>query len=92
MLFEQIRDAIADERYLIGLHAAERLDERGIPDWQVVAAMTGATLILERPHNRPNPSIEARILLPDGTAAKAVWAWIAGLRAAKLVTVHYFDE
>ena len=38
MLFrsQRIRDQVANNRYLIGLHAAERLEERGIMEWQAV--------------------------------------------------------
>ena len=35
-LFDVIRQLIAEERYIIGQHASERLEERGIMEWQVV--------------------------------------------------------
>lgn len=91
-LFDQIRDAIANERYVIGIHAADQLDERGVLDWQVVAALADGVLLEERPAAQPNPVVEVEELLPDGTAVKAVWSWLARQRAAKLVTVHYFDR
>jgi len=37
-LFQRVRQLVADERYLIGLHASERLEERGIMEWQIVWA------------------------------------------------------
>ena len=38
-LFDVIRQLIAEERYIIGQHASERLEERGIMEWQVVAGV-----------------------------------------------------
>ncbi len=91
-LFHQIRTAVASDRYLIGVHAANQLDEQGIPDWQVVTGMSDATLLEERPNDRPNPAIEVEQILADGTVVKAVWSWLPSHKAAKLVTVHYLDQ
>jgi hypothetical protein len=90
-LFQTICRLVADDKYLIGLHASERLDERGIMEWQVVVGMDDAELILERPLDEPNPVVEVRVSLPDGTEVKAVWAWLKNNGVAKLVTVHFFD-
>lgn len=91
-LFDSIRLAVREGRYLIGVHAANSLDERGIPDWQVVAGLEEGQLTEERPAARPNPAVQVRQSLADGTQVKAVWSWLPTLRAAKLVTVHYFDR
>ena len=91
-LFNRIREAVAENRYLIGVHAANQLDERGIPDWQVVVGVDEGVLLTERPNDRPNPVVEIEQLLPDGTHVKAIWSWLPHHRAAKLVTVHYFDR
>ena len=91
-LFDRIRRLVADERYLIGLHASERLEERGIMEWQAVVGTEDGDLILERPSDTPNPVVEVRAILPDGTEFKAVWSYLAGSDVAKLVTVHFFDE
>lgn len=32
-LFETIRQLVEDEKYVVGQHAAERLEERGIMEW-----------------------------------------------------------
>ena len=48
-LFETIRQLVADEKYVVGQHAAERLEERGIMEWQVVAGLEDAELLAERP-------------------------------------------
>ena len=90
-LFATIRQLVADEKYVIGLHASERLEERGIMEWQVVAGMEDGELLLERPADRPNPVVEVRELLPDGTEFKAVWALLPQSAVAKLITVHFFD-
>jgi hypothetical protein len=92
ILFETIRRLVKERRYLIGQHAAERLDERGILEWQIVDGMDRAELIVERPADLPNPAVEVRELLADGTPIKAVWAHLISVDVAKLVTVHFFDE
>lgn len=86
-----ILSLIAADRYLVGAHAAERLDERGIMEWQVIEAMPSARFLTDRPDGMPNPVAEFVLLLPDGTPIKAVWSLLAGSGVAKLVTVHYFE-
>jgi hypothetical protein len=39
-LFDTIRQLVAEEQYVVGQHASERLEERGIMEWQVVAGLT----------------------------------------------------
>lgn len=90
-LFNTVRDAVLAERYLIGQHAAERLEERGILEWQVVDGIEDAELISERPQDQPNPSIEVRQTLVDGTPVKVIWSYLSSIDTAKLVTVHFFD-
>ena len=91
-LFETIRSLVAHDTYIIGLHASERLEKRGIMEWQVVAGLEDGKLILERPDDQPNPAVEVEESLPDGTRVKAVWSFLRQSGVAKLVTVHFFDE
>jgi hypothetical protein len=91
-LFDTIRRLVAEDCYVIGQHAAERLEERGIMEWQAVEALVDGTLISERPRSTPNPCVEVRQSLPDGTEFKAVWSHLRQSGAAKLVTVHFFDR
>jgi hypothetical protein len=91
-LFDAIRQLIAEEKYVVGQHASERLDERGIMEWQAVAGIEDGELILERADAKPNPAVEVRETLPDGTEFKAVWSYLKTSGVAKLVTVHFFDE
>ena len=91
-LFNTIRQLVAEEKYVVGQHAAARLDERSIMEWQVVAGLKDGELIAERPDATPNPAVEVRELLPDGTDFKAVWSHLRQSGVAKLVTVHYFDR
>lgn len=91
-LFETIRAAVGQGRYVIGQHAVERLDERGVLEWQVVDGIENGSLFAERPSDVPNPAIEARESLADGTKVKAVWPYMVSAGVAKLVTVHFFDE
>ena len=90
-LFDAIHQLVADERYVVCQHAVERLEERGILEWQVVASLDEGRLITERPDAEPNPTVEVRQSLPDGTEFKAVWAHLPQSDVAKLVTVHFFD-
>ena len=83
---------MADDRYVVGEHAAERLEERGIMEWQAVAGLAGAVLIAERRDAKPNPAVEVSELLPDGTEFMAVWSHLRQSGVAKLVTVHFFDQ
>jgi hypothetical protein len=91
-LFDTIRQLVAEEKYVVGQHASERLEERSIMEWQVVAGLKDGELITERPGAAPNPAVEVRELLPDGTGFKAVWSHLRQSGVAKLVTVHYFDR
>ena len=91
-LFDAIRLLVAEEKYVVGEHASERLEERGIMEWQAVAALVDGELITEKPRSKPNPTIEVRESLPDGTEFKAVWSLLRQSGVAKLVTVHYFDR
>ena len=90
-LFDVIRQLVAEERYIVGQHASERLEERGIMEWQVVAGVEDGELIAERPDAMPNPAVEMRESLPDGTEDKAVWSHLRQTGVAKLVTVHFFN-
>jgi hypothetical protein len=90
-LLESIRHLVAEGKYVVGEHASERLDERGIMEWQVVAGLEDGELLGERPDAKPNPAVEVRESLPDGTEFKAVWSQLPRSGVAKLVTVHFFD-
>jgi hypothetical protein len=90
-LFDTIRQRVMNGRYIIGQHAIERLDERGILEWQVVDGIEHGRLLLERPADLPNPAIEALQILADGAEIKAVWSYIIASDIAKLVTVHFLD-
>ena len=91
-LFSTIQKLVAEEKYVIGEHASERLEERGIMEWQAVAALADGKLIAEKSRSKPNPSVEVRESLPDGTEFKAVWSHLRQSGVAKLVTVHFFDR
>jgi hypothetical protein len=91
-LFEIVRQLVGEEKYIVGLHASERLEERGIMEWQAVTGLEDGVLIAESPGATPNPTAEVREILPDGTEFKAVWSHLSQSGVAKLVTVHFFDE
>lgn len=91
-LFDTIRQLVDEEKYVIGQHASERLEERGIMEWQVVAGLEHGELLVERGDAIPNPAVEVRESLPDGTEFKAVWSHLPRSGVAKLVTVQFFDR
>jgi hypothetical protein len=90
-LFDRVRQLVTDEKYVVGKRASERLEERGIMDWQAVAGLADGELLVERLDAKPNSIIEVREILPDGTEFKAVWSRLLRSGVAKLVTVHFFD-
>jgi hypothetical protein len=91
-LFDTIRSLVLQNRYIVGEHAAERLDESGILEWQVVDGIERGELIAEHPSATLNPAVEVREFLADGTGIKAVWSHLISVDIAKLVTRHFFDE
>lgn len=91
-LFQVIRRLVVNDQYVVGLHAAERLEERGIMEWQAVAGLDDGELLMEHLDASPNPAIEVRETLPDGTEIKAVWSHLRMSQVAKLVTIHFFDD
>ena len=91
-LFDTIQELVADEKYVVGQHASERLEERGIMEWQAVVALADGELIIEKPGAKPNPTVEVCESLPEGTEFKAVWSLLPQSGVAKLVKVHFFDK
>lgn len=91
-LFALIRELVAEEKCVVGKHASERLEERGILEWQAVAGLEEGLLLMERPDAEPNPAVEVLESLPDGIEFKAVWSYLPRSRVAKLVTVHFIDR
>jgi hypothetical protein len=91
-LFETIRTLVISGKYVVSQHAAERLDERGMLEWQVVDGITRGSLMAEHPNAEPSPVVEVRQVLADGTEVKAVWAYLVAANVAKLVTVYFLDR
>ena len=91
-LFDAIRRAAREDRYAFSVHADERLRERRVVAWQVLAGLEHGRLLSERPSDRPNPSVEVDQWIADGSPVKAVWAHVRALDLAKLVTVHFYDR
>ena len=91
-LFSEICRLIDRGSYVVGEHASERLLERGIMEWQVIAGMPDAQLLAERRTARPNPAVEVRLLLPDGRDCTAIWSHLRQAGVAKLVTVYLLND
>jgi hypothetical protein len=90
-LYDQVRKAVKEDRFIVSWHADEKCEERAVSDWQIVVGLAGAKLVRERPRSKPNPSIVVRQELADGTVVEVVWSWLSESQRAKLVTV-YFPE
>ncbi len=90
-LANSIVSLVQGGHFLIGAHAVKRLEQRGILEWQVVAAMDHPTFLTDRPDGVPHPVAEFKLLLPDGIEIKAVWALLPISQQAKLVTVHFLE-
>lgn len=91
-LFSEICGLIDRGSYVVGEHASERLLERGIMEWQVIAGMPDAKLLAERRTARPNPAVEVRVPLPDGRDCTAIWSHLRHTGVAKLVTVYLLND
>ena len=91
-LFDTVRRLVAEDKYVVGEHAVQRLEDRGILEWQAVFGLEEGKLMLERPNDKPNPAVEVEERLPDGTKFKAVWSYLRRSGVAKLVTIHFLDE
>ena len=90
-LFDKIREAVEADRFWVSWHADERSEERGVTAWQLVAGLTDADLVRERPGIQPNPSVVVRQLLVDGTEVEVIWSWQEESQRAKLVTVYFVE-
>jgi hypothetical protein len=90
-LFEQIRSAVANDRFFVAWHADERCEERGITAWQLVAGLEEAELVRERPRSKPNPSVVVRQILEDGSEVEVIWSWLGDTSQAKLATVYLVE-
>jgi hypothetical protein len=58
-LFDTVQRLVIAGRYVVSQHAVERLDERGILEWQIVDGIEEAVLLTERPDDQPNPSVRS---------------------------------
>src|SRR5437667_8425863 len=90
-LFERIKRAVREDRFLVGWHADDRFEERAVTDWQIVSGFENAELVRERPRSKPHPSVVVRQMLPDGTEVEVIWSWLERDNKAKLVTVFFRD-
>lgn len=80
-LFDKIRRAVKDDRFVVSWHADERCEERSVTAWQLVAGLADATLIRERPRSKPHASVVVLQELPNGEEVEVVWSWMPDERA-----------
>ncbi len=90
-LYDKIRTAVKEDRFMVSWHADEKCEERQVSDWQIVAGLEDSELVRERSRSKPNPSIVVKQLLADGTEVEVIWAWLSESRRAKVVTVYFLE-
>lgn len=90
-LLNKIREAVADDRFVVSWHADERCEERGVAAWQLVSGLEDAELLRERPGSKPLPSVVVKEVLADGSDVEVIWARMDQSRRAKLITVYFRD-
>lgn len=90
-LFDKIRAAVKEDRFLVSWHADERCEERQVAVWQLVAGLEHARLERERAASKPHPSLVVRKELADGSEVEAIWAWMPDSGRAMLVAIHFLE-
>lgn len=90
-LIENIKTAVAEDRFVVSWHADERCEQREVSAWQLAVGIKDAKLIRERLRSKPHPSVIIRQTLSDGTPVEVIWAWLAENKCAKLITVYFQD-
>ena len=90
-LLARIRQAVAEDRYEISIHADNRIEERGMMVWQVASSLHEGTLLEVEPNDRPWPSVLVSQFLPDGAEVYAKWSYRSWDRMARLVTIYHPD-
>lgn len=88
-LFSTIRRLVVAGRYIIREHASERLEERGIMEWQVAVGLENGDLVSERPNTKLHPKVGVHQLLEGGVEVEVVWSYPRQSQVAKLVTVYF---
>jgi hypothetical protein len=91
-LYERIRKAVREDRFVVSFHADERCEERGVSPWQLALGLENSVLLRERQRSKPNPSVVVRTELVDGTEAEVIWSWLEPSERAQLVTVYFGNE
>ena len=90
-LTDQIRSAVQESRYVIGVTARMQMEERKLALWQIETGLVDGNIV-EVPDRKPNPSIVVDQVLLDGTLVVVSWSWLAGSNQAKLTSVLFPDR
>ena len=87
-LVDEIKQAVRDGRFLVSVHARERLAERRVRLWQVESGLESAAIVEIRPDDEPNPSIVVEKRFPT-RAGHGGLVLACCQPQAKLVTVYF---
>jgi hypothetical protein len=90
-LTDQIRSAVQESRFVVGVTARMQMEERKVSLWQVEIGLADGNIV-EVPDRKPNPSIVVDQVLLDGTLVVVAWSWLAASNQAKLTSVIFPDR
>ena len=90
-LTDQIRSAVQESRFVIGVNARMQMEERKVALWQIETGLVDGNIV-EVPDSRPHPSIVVDQVLLDGTLVVVSWSWLASSSQAKLISVIFPDR
>jgi len=90
-LTDQIRSAVQESRFVVGVTARMQMEERKVSLWQVETGLVDGNLV-EVPDSKPHPSILVDQVLLDGTQVVVAWSWLAASSQAKLISVIFPDR
>src|SRR6266571_9250804 len=89
-LTDQIRSAVQESRFVVGVTARMQMEERKVSLWQVETGLVDGNIV-EVPDSKPHPSILVDQALLDGTQVVVAWSWLAASSQAKLISVIFPD-
>jgi hypothetical protein len=90
-LIDQIRSAVQENRFVVGVTARMQMEERKVALWQIETGLVDGNAV-EVPESKPHPSILVDQVLLDGTLVVVSWSWLGGSNQAKLISVIFPDR
>lgn len=89
-LIDQIRSAVQEGRFVVGVTARMQMEDRKVALWQIETGLVDGNIV-EVPESKPHPSILIDQVLLDGTLVVVSWSWLGSSNQAKLISVIFPD-